>query len=42
MNEELAILNAVVRLPRMCSEFHRVLRQKASAEIMKATEARSV
>ena len=42
MKEELSILNAIIRLPRMCSEFHKALRNKASNEILKATENRSI
>ena len=38
---QLSILNAIIRLPRMCSEFHKVLRKKTE-EIQKATEARSI
>ena len=36
------MLNAVVRLPRMCSEFQKVLRNKTSAEVQKATETRAI
>ena len=40
--EQLSILSSIVRLPRMCTEFHKALRNKTSQEIQKATEARSI
>ena len=39
--EEIQVLNSIIRLPRMCSEFHKVLQKKTIAE-NKMTEAKAV
>ena len=41
MSEQLQILISIIRLPRMCTEFHKVMRRKSKA-IQKFTESRAV
>ena len=41
MHEQLQILVAVLRLPRMCSEFHKALRKKEE-QVQKQTQAMAV
>ena len=38
MHTSLSVLNSIIRLPRMCSEFHKALRNKASDDLMEATK----
>ena len=41
MNEQLQVLVSIIRLPRMCTEFHKAMRKKGQ-DIQKQTEAKAV